>query len=343
MKTNINKTGVLLVNLGTPRSSKRRDIYRYLIEFLTDARVIDFSWLKRQLLVRGLIVPFRIKQSAEQYRHLWTEKGSPLLSHGVSVQEKLQAALGESYHVVLAMRYQYPSIKEGLKNLKKEQVKELIILPLFPQYASATTGSVYQKVMEELLGWEVFPKITFIPQFFNQPLFIEAICERAKEHSLDSFDHFIFSFHGLPERHIKKIDYSKECLTENCCLNMCSKNQSCYKAQCYSTAQLISQQLELSSNQYSIGFQSRLGKEPWIQPYMVDLLKECIQNGKKKLLVFSPSFVCDCLETTMEIQNEYKSEFIKLGGEDLQLVTGLNDHPTWIKSLKKIVLNSVGE
>jgi len=329
------KRGVLLVNLGTPLSPKPKDVFRYLIEFLTDGRVIDFPWLKRQLLVRGLIVPFRYKQSTEQYRHLWTKEGSPLLMYSERLQRKLQEVLGNDYHVALAMRYQYPSIMAGLEKLRKEEVDELIILPLFPQYASATTGSIYQKVMHELQNWQVFPKLIFINHFFDHPAMINAFCARASQYSLSSYDHVLFSFHGLPERQIRKA--SEDCLTINCCRQLCQKNRFCYKAQCFTTAQAIADQLNLKEEQYTICFQSRLGKEPWIQPYTSDVLHICAKQGHKRLLVFSPSFVCDCLETTYEISSEYQREFKQLGGEQLQLVEGLNDHPLWIDALKQMI------
>lgn len=332
------KRGVLLVNLGTPLSPKHHDVFRYLTEFLTDERVIDFPWLKRQLLVRGVIVPFRYRQSAEQYRRLWTkEEGSPLLFHSKRVQEKLQQTLGNEYHVALAMRYQYPSIAEALEKLCKEEIDELIILPLFPQYASATTGSVYQKVMKELQNWQAFPKLIFINHFFDHPAMIDAFCARAGQYPLSSYDHVLFSFHGLPESQLRQANNG--CLTSHCCQQLCQKNRSCYKAQCFATARAIIDQLNLKEKHYTICFQSRLGKETWIQPYTTDVLHTLAKQGHKRLLVFSPSFVCDCLETTYEISSEYQREFKQLGGEELQLVEGLNDHPLWIKALQQIISN----
>jgi ferrochelatase len=238
---------------------------------------------------------------------------------------------------VLAMRYQYPSIAEGLKKLSKEGIDELMILPLFPQYASATTGSVYQEVMKELQSWQTFPKLIFINHFFDHPAMIDAFCARANQYAIVSYDHILFSFHGLPERQLRKANDC--CLTSHCCQTLCQKNHSCYKAQCFATAGAIAERLDLNEKQYTICFQSRLGKEPWIQPYTSDVLHDCAKQGYKRLLVFSPSFVCDCLETTYEISSEYQREFKQLGGEELQLVEGLNDHPLWIKALQQIVLN----
>ncbi len=333
------KRGLLLVNLGTPRSHQPTDVFRYLNEFLTDPRVIDLPWLRRHFLVRGIIVPFRYKQSAEQYRRVWTEKGSPLLAHGQSVQEKLQLVLGSSYQVVLAMRYQLPTILEGLEKLRQEMVEEIIILPLFPQYASATTGSVHQQVMKSLQTWEVIPKLIFINHYFDHPLLIEAFCARAKQYDIASYDHILFSFHGLPERQIRKADPTGRCLSHQCCQEACQqRNRFCYKGQCYATAKAIATRLALHEKDYTICFQSRLGKEPWIQPYLNDVLHSCVRHGHQRLLVFSPSFVCDCLETIFEIKHEYGREFKKMGGQELQLVEGLNSHPAWIEALRRIVL-----
>lgn len=329
--------GVLLVNLGTPQSAKPKDVRRYLNEFLTDARVLDYSWIKRHFLARCLIVPFRYKQSAKQYQEVWTKEGSPLLVHGLNLKNKLQESLGPNFKVSLAMRYQEPTIFAGLEELKKSQVEEIIILPLFPQYASATTGSIHQKVMEIVKDWQVIPKMTFINSYATHPLFIEALCEKAGEYPLNSYDHLLFSYHGLPERQIKKADVVNHCLSGKCCESLGPNNQHCYKAQCYATTNAMVARLGLQKDRYSICFQSRLGKDPWLQPYAQDILSSYAKKGYKKLLVFSPSFICDCLETTFEIGQEYAREFKAHGGETLDLVESLNAHPTWIKTLTSLV------
>lgn len=335
--------GILLVNLGTPNSFKSGDVFRYLNEFLTDRRVIDIPWIQRQCLVRGFIVPTRYRQSSELYQRLWTNEGSPLLVHGKAVQQKLQESLGSQFKVVLAMRYQNPSIEKELEALKKLQIDSLIVLPLFPQYASATTGSVHQKIMEKIKNWEIIPKLTFINSFFDHPAFIDAFCTRAQQYDLSFYDHVIFSFHGLPERQILKADKSSTCLTSTCCQSICQKNAYCYKAQCYATARAIAKQLKINEKDHTVCFQSRLGKDPWIKPYTSDVLKQCATNGNKRLLVFSPSFVCDCLETICEISYEYQEEFIQWGGETLQLVEGLNSHPKWIEGLKNLVMEHMDQ
>lgn len=315
--------GVLLVNLGTPNSPAPRDVYHYLNEFLTDGRVIDYPWLKRQLLVRAGIVPLRFRQSAKLYKKIWTDQGSPLLVYGQALRSTLEQALGEHYRIALAMRYQNPSIQKGLKELQDAKVRSIIVLPLFPQYASATTGSVHQKVMEEVQKWFAIPKMTFLNSFHDDPFFIQALVERGKQYPLEAYDHILFSFHGLPERQVQK-----------------NNSPFCYKMQCEQTASLIAGHLNLSTEQYSVCYQSRLGKEPWIQPYTSDIIHQCAKKGYRKLLVFSPSFVCDCLETICEISYEYQEEFKNLGGESLQLVEGLNTHPAFVKSLQQIIIKN---
>lgn len=331
------KRGVLIVNLGTPLSYQSKDVARYLIEFLTDWRVIDSNWIKRQALVRGVIVPARYRQSAEQYRSIWTEEGSPLMHHGKILQAKLQEVLGGDDLVVLAMRYQSPSIAQGLQQLLQENVDEILILPLFPHYCSATVGSIFEEVMRCIKNWQVYPKLRFINQYFDHPNLIAAFCARAKQYSISSYDHLIMSFHGLPERQLQKANPSGNCLSEGCCIKQCRSNRLCYKAQCYATARAIGAQLGLKPDDYTISFQSRLGKTPWIQPYTHDVIQSCAARGDRRLLVMSPSFICDCLETIFEIGHEYAKEFKNLGGEELQLVEGLNDHPLWIETLRSLI------
>ncbi len=334
-------TGILLVNLGTPDSPQPRDVYRYLIEFLTDGRVIDTSWLSRQLLVRGLIVPLRYRQSASFYQKIWTPQGSPLKVYGYRLEEALQSRLGGNYRVALAMRYQNPSIPHVLAKLKG--VKSLLVLPLFPQYASATTGSVHQKVMEEVSRWPVIPKMTLIDHYFTHPGMIQAFCQSAAPYPLDNYDHVLFSFHGLPQRQLVKANSHKHCLKmTDCCQKLSKNNQACYSAQCYATAQALAEAQKLTAAQYSVSFQSRLGKDPWLQPYTGEVIASLARQGKKRLLVFCPAFVCDCLETIYEIGVEYAAEFKHAGGEQLDLVPGLNDQPKWIDTLVDMVHTNLG-
>ncbi len=333
----MSKIGVLLVNLGTPDSATPKDVRKYLTEFLTDERVIDYPWLKRQILVRGIIVPNRYKESAKNYARIWTAEGSPLKIYGIKVRALLQESLGDAFQVELAMRYQNPSIACTLDQMKN--CSQLTVIPLFPQYASATTGSVYQKVMEELSSWKTLPEVRFVNNYPIQPQMIAAFCARAREVDLENYDHFMFSFHGLPERQIYSADSQNYCLKEaNCCAKICSKNLNCYSAHCHATAKAIAEQLGIDQKLFTICFQSRLGKEPWLRPYTSDVIEELAHKGKKNILVFSPAFVCDCLETIDEIGREYRNEFLKLGGNKFDLVQGLNEHPLWIEALKNIVL-----
>lgn len=335
--------GVLLINLGTPDQATYSAVYRYLTEFLTDPRVIDMPWLKRQLLVRGLIIPLRLKSSTHAYQSIWTKDGSPLLAYGRKTQMLLQQTLGAHYSVVLAMRYQNPSIALGLKTLLDQGADEIIILPLFPQYASATTGSIFEKVTAELSLCRTIPKVTFIDQFFDHTAFISAYASLIEPYLAAEFDHLLFSFHGLPARHLRDADRNKlcnpngNCSPKTCCETIWPENRACYAAQCYATARLLRQQLELASERASVCFQSRLGKDPWIGPSTADLIEMHAKKGAKRLLVCCPSFVCDCLETLYEIGLEYQELFHRHGGKELILIPGLNEKPVWIEALKEIV------
>lgn len=336
---NKKKTGVLLVNLGTPDSPAPRDVYRYLIEFLTDSRVIDLSWLARQFLVRGLIVPSRYRQSARFYQKIWTQEGSPLKVYGYRLKNLLQHRLGDRYVVDLAMRYRTPSIQESLNRLVETDCQKLLVVPLFPQYASATTGSVHQHVMECASKWQVIPEMVFIDHYAEFPGLVRAFCAAASSYNLEDYDHMLFSFHGLPQRQLLKADRSKQCCMKSaqCCAEVSDKNRGCYSAQCFATAKAIVKAFEIPLEKYSVSFQSRLGKEPWLQPYTSEVVADLAKKGKKRILVFCPSFVCDCLETIYEIGVEYAEEFRKAGGQSLDLVPGLNDHPQWIDALVDLV------
>lgn len=336
------RIGVLLVNLGTPDTPLPTDVRRYLIEFLMDGRVINAPWLVRNYLVRGLIVPKRYRQSAKTYQDIWTPEGSPLKVYGKKVAHLLQEKLGNNYRVALAMRYRYPSIEKTLDTLIQAHVDEIIVLPLFPQYASATTGSIHEKVMSYLSKKQHIPQIRFINSFATNPLVINAFCAVAQPYDLNLYDHILFSFHGLPQKQLVKACEERgckkpACQTPACCHTLHAGNRTCYAAQCYATAHAIAQRLHLEKTRYSIAFQSRLGKDPWIEPFTSDQIADLAHKGAKRLLVFCPSFVCDCLETTSEIGMEYAAEFYKEGGEKLDLVPGLNDHPAWIEALAGLV------
>ncbi len=335
------KIGVLLVNLGTPDSPSRKDVYKYLKEFLLDKRVIDYPWLKRNLLVRGIIAPIRSGASAKIYQELWTEDGSPLKIYGENLRDGVQAMLGDKYVVKLAMRYQNPSIESSLKELLSEDLKEMIVLPLFPQYASASTGSVHEEVMR-LLGKELnVPQVKFINSFPDYEPMIDIFVDHARQYDLSSYDHILFSYHGLPERQIRKSDTCNHCLKEGCCDTLSGKNRYCYSAHCYATTRALVAKLGLEEGSYTTCFQSRLGKDPWVQPYTSDIITKQAQEGTKRMLVFCPAFVADCLETTIEVKVEYQEEFEEQGGEHVDLVESLNDDPKWIAAVKDMILEHV--
>jgi ferrochelatase len=335
------KKGVLLVNLGTPDSPEVSDVRTYLDEFLMDERVIDINAFKRTLLVKGIIVPFRSPKTSKLYKEIWDENGSPLLYFSKIQVAMVQEKLGDEYHVELAMRYQNPSIASALDKLKAAMVESIQVIPLFPQYASASTGSVIQKVMELVGKWQTIPPISFINSFHDNELMIDTFAQNAEKYQPESYDQILFSFHGLPERQLKKCDHSgQHCLKKNdCCATLTDVNKFCYSAQCHDTARLIAKRLNIPAEKYSVCFQSKLGKEPWVQPYTSEVLKELAEKGKKRLLVFCPAFVADCLETLYEVSVEYHEEFRALGGEEVQLVASLNDDPKFIEALVAMLKN----
>ncbi len=333
------KTGILLVNLGTPDSPSTSDVRKYLREFLMDPRVIDIPAFKRFLLVNLIIAPLRGPKSAKLYKTIWNENGSPLLYYTRKQAELLQSALGNNYRVEFAMRYQSPSLESALEKFKKPVYKEIIVLPLFPQYASASTGSVHEKIMDIVSAWQVVPEIKFINSFCDHPGFIQTFSNIGKSLSPESFDHILFSFHGLPERQIKKADAFGACLGNSCCETFTEKNAYCYRAQCFQTARKIAETLSIPKEGYTICFQSRLGKDPWIKPYSDFVIKERAEKGDRRLLVFAPAFTSDCLETIYEIGVEYNELFREHGGEEVRLVPSLNDDAGWIEAMKELVLN----
>ncbi|MCH9631509.1 MAG: Ferrochelatase [Chlamydiia bacterium] len=331
------KTAVLLVNLGTPKSFQKKDVFRYLIQFLTDKRVITLPFVERNLLVRTVIVPSRYTTSAKYYKEIWTEEGSPLDVYTKRAKALLQESLGNEYVVDYAMRYQSPSLKSTLRKIIKPNVSRLVVIPLFPQYASSTTGSIMESIFSEMKSLEVFPNMQFVTHFHDHPKVIDAFCDIAKKSSYQDYDHILLSFHGLPEKHVVTADRCNHCLkTKDCCQKISDKNHMCYSAQCYATAHKIVENLKLEKDRYSICFQSRLGRDPWLKPSTSSLVESLPKKGHKKVLVMCPSFVCDCLETLHEISIEYSEDFKKAGGDTLHLMRGLNDHPLFIDALKDL-------
>lgn len=335
------KTGILLLNLGTPQSPETADVRKYLHEFLCDARVIDIPWLQRQLLVKFIIAPFRAPKSAKQYKEIWTKEGSPLLIHSQNLKTKLQKKMGDGFVVELGMRYQQPSISEALnKLLKTGGLGKIIIVPLYPQYSASATSSSVDKVLELLRKQDVIPPFVFTGPFYDDPLFIEAFAKVwKKKYNFEEYDYFLFSYHGLPERHIMTASKERnmKCNLNGCCDNLSSQNYFCYRGACFHTTRLLADALQLMQGTYGTSFQSRLGKDPWIKPYTDITIIEKAKSGIKKMLVFSPAFVADCLETVYEVKVEYARLFKENGGETLHLAESLNDNDEWVEALGKII------
>lgn len=334
------RIGVLLVNLGTPDSPETGDVRRYLREFLSDPRVVDINPVGRWLLLNLIILPFRPAKSGHAYRTIWTDAGSPLLCHGHDLTAGVQAALGDEYVVALGMRYGNPSVAAALQRLVEADVQRLVVVPLFPQYSSAATGSALERVYQEAgAAWNV-PAVSSVPAFYEDPGFIEAFAQVARPH-LASFkpDFVLFSYHGVPERQVEKSDVTKQhCLRKSdCCDRIGPENRFCYRAQCYATTRALSAALGLGSSEHAVAFQSRLGRTPWIKPYTDEALKALVAEGKKRVAVLCPAFVADCLETLEEIGIRAKEDWIAGGGEDLLLVPSLNAHPAWVEAVAELV------
>jgi ferrochelatase len=334
------KTGVLLIQLGTPKSPKTSDVRTYLSEFLNDPRVIDLPWLVRVLLVNGIIVPFRAPKSAKIYKELWEHGNgeSPLLTHSMNLQDKLKEEFkSDNVTIELAMRYQNPSMDSVLERMRLANYDQIIILPLFPQYASASSGSAIEKAMNIIRKWWVIPEINIINQFWDNEGYINSVVDRAMQFNLDDFDHILFSYHGLPERQVDKVYEGTDlCGEQPCETEVNEKNKFCYKATSYATTRLIAEKLGITENKYTVCFQSRLDKK-WLTPFSDKIVEEQAKKGAKKLLVFSPAFVADCLETIIEIGTEYQEIFEEHGGEKVQLVPSSNDHPEFVKGLVDLI------
>lgn len=329
------KKVILIVNTGTPGKPDIKYVRRFLSEFLNDCQVIDLPWLLRKLLVNLIVVPFRAPKSTKLYRRLWTGKGSPLLVYMESLVLKLQKKLKGEYSVYGAMRYGNPSLKDILKKIKSESVDEITVFPLYPQYASSTTGSVHEFIMKEIQTWNIIPVICFTGQFYSHPSFIDAFANQVKRYNPEMYDHVLFSYHGLPLRHIQKAHPANDYSVCDCHIRLPEHGIYCYKATCYETSRLLAEKLNLIPESYSTSFQSRLSKN-WLTPFTDMTLKELIQKGKKRVLVVAPSFVADCLETIIEINDENQNLFKQWGGEELVLVESLNDNDDWVEAIIEI-------
>ncbi len=330
------KKGVLLVNLGSPESPTPKDVKPYLDEFLMDKYVIDVPFLLRALLVRGIILQTRPKKSAAAYKKIWWDEGSPLIV--LSKRMKAKVEQNVSVPVSLAMRYGNPSIESGLQELSHKGVTEVLLFPLYPQHAMASTVTIL--VLAEELRKKKFPHMNFtiVPAFYNQKDYIRELSNSIKRH-LEGFDydHLLFSYHGIPERHIRKTDVTKShCKIDGSCCNTPSPaHEFCYRHQCYETTKQVVEFLGIEEGKYSQTFQSRLAGDKWLTPYTDVEINKMPEKGIKKLAVVTPAFVSDCLETLEEIAMEANHEFKEHGGEEFLAIPCLNDGDDWCKTLSR--------
>lgn len=340
MTSSKRKKGILLINLGSPDSTAVSDLKKYLDEFLMDKRVIDKPWLLRALLVKGIIVPFRASKSAEAYKEIWVEEGSPLIVNTEKLRTALQHEVEEP--VEMAMRYGNPTPEIAFANLlqRSPQIEEVVVLPLYPHYAMSS----YETAVEDVKVVHKKNKypfaISFVPPFYNEPKYLEALAESIRPFLNQPYDQVLFSYHGIPERHIRKSDVTGcHCLqTETCCETDSAAHAHCYRHQVRTTTRLITKMLNIPSDKYSISFQSRLGKG-WLTPFTDIRLKELPGEGVKNLLILCPAFVSDCLETLEEIAMRGKEIFMNAGGESFTMIPCLNTNPLWVEAIKGYVAN----
>jgi protoporphyrin/coproporphyrin ferrochelatase len=342
-------TGLLLCNLGTPDEPTPTAVRRYLRQFLSDPRVIDINPVGRWLLLNLIILPFRPRKSAHAYKKIWTERGSPLRWHSDDLLAAVRERLGPEWVVELGMRYQRPSLESALGKLRAAGADRVVVLPLYPQYAASTTGSTVAEVFRlAALPWAP-PTLSFAGVFYDEPSFIEALAIQGEPIlNAEKPDHVLMSFHGLPERHLRKSEADAggssacHCLaTPHCCDRVAHDNRNCYRAQCFATARALAARLALADGSWSVSFQSRLGRTRWIHPYTDAVIRQLAAQGKKRLVVFCPAFTADCLETLEELGIRGKEQFIAEGGERLTLVPSLNATPAWADAVVGLARRAV--
>ncbi|GAA4268666.1 ferrochelatase [Hyunsoonleella aestuarii] len=337
------KKGVLLVNLGSPDSPNPKDVKKYLGEFLMDERVIDIPLVARTALVKGIILNTRPKQSAAAYKKIWWEEGSPLIVLSERLQGKIQKQV--DVPVALAMRYGSITIKKGLQELVDKGVEEVLLFPLYPQFAMATTETIL--VLAEELRKEHFPslKIESVPAFYNKSDYIEVLSNSIEHHLKGkNYEYLLFSYHGVPERHIKKSDVTKShCKIDgSCCATPSKAHEFCYRHQCLEVTRLVAEKLKLKEGSYSTSFQSRLGFDPWLQPYTDRTIERLGKQGVKNMAIVTPAFVSDCLETLEEIAMEGQEIFHEMGGKDFTTIPCLNDDDAFVDLLSKWIKDWIG-
>jgi ferrochelatase len=323
---------VLLINVGTPDKPDAKSVGRYLRRFLGDGRVLTMNSFVRKLLVNLIIVPFRSPKSAKLYQRIWTSEGSPLIVNSEKFRIKIQNRLGDEFAVFSLMRYGNPNLRQFIEKSDDKKYSELIVVPMFPQYASSTTGTVLELIFKELAKKTFIPKIRTIQNFYNKDYFVNAFAENIRKFDINNYDRVLFSFHGLPDSHVETAHNRKSCENYGCKTEINSENRNCYRAQSVETARLIAEKLLLKPDKYTVCFQSRFSKK-WLSPFTDKVLIESAKSDEKRILVVSPAFIADCLETVSEIGIEYKELFKQYGGKILDLVPSLNDSDLWVEGL----------
>jgi ferrochelatase len=335
----MSQRAVLLVNLGSPDSTSVPDVRRYLREFLGDERVLDLPAPLRFALLEGIILRTRPKKSAHAYASIWQPEGSPLVITSRSVRDKLAATLGAETPVYLAMRYGNPSIASVMAQMTADGVTEVLLFPQYPHYAMSSWETVVVKVFAERARLAPGMHITTVQPFFQDADYIEALYQVTAPYLSQPHDHLLFSYHGIPERHLRKGDSSKaHCtLVADCCTTCSPAHATCYKAQVLATTRALVARAGIAADKHSVSFQSRLAGEPWLSPFTDYELKRLPQAGKKRLLIICPAFVADCLETIEEISEEGREDFMGAGGESFQQIPCLNDQKPYIEFLAQRV------
>lgn len=331
------------MNLGSPDSTEVKDVRRYLDEFLMDGRVIDTPLLWRALLVKGIIVPFRAPKSAEAYKSIWTKDGSPLIVISKQLQQALQAQVEEP--VALAMRYGSPAPWTAYDELLQQQpdLEEVVLVPLYPHYAMSSYETAVEYAKKVHRKGKYSFKLTVVPPFYDDAAYLESLVESIKPYLQKEYDHIVFSYHGIPERHVQKSDVTgQHCLkSDNCCAVDSEAHKTCYRHQCIVTTNRVAQALQIPASKFSFSFQSRLGRDEWLKPYTAVRLAQMPKEGIKKLVILCPAFVSDCLETLEEMGEEGREIFLHAGGEEFTLIPCLNVHPAWVSALKGLLNQAV--